>query len=189
MKIFHQVVLLVFILGIQVEAQDFKYEIIRMAEKDRFKLPSFLCTPSWRENCAAMGGTNTTNSCTCECTNGTNNVFGYFDNSWKCKRNSEVHSTNPECLVLAKFSRDESGFLPNKVAVPTNSNEDMGILDDYCKLGPRISYLDCHGKWEPFNQNSSVGFELKREARLLDYSPSALEYQFYTTTSNLGNNQ
>ena len=85
-----QVLLLVLIFSVPKKAEEIKYEIIRQLQGDRFRLPPMLCTTGWKQTCAEMGGTNTEANCTCRCTEGSKNVFGYFGNSWKCTSDHDV---------------------------------------------------------------------------------------------------
>lgn len=98
-----KVLLLVFIL-FMVISEGQKYKIIRKASGDRFELPSPPCATGWRQKCKDMNGEATGTNCRCKCTKGSNNVFGYFNKSWKCTSNREVrsvtHSGKKICLFI-----------------------------------------------------------------------------------------
>ena len=73
-----------------------EYINITRQEKDIFTIPASMCRPSnIKKQCNDMGAKQRSDGsglvdCTCQCNaNNTHNVFGFFDNTWKCKSNSD----------------------------------------------------------------------------------------------------
>ena len=73
--------------------------VISRQYRDVFKIPASMCSSDTAKKCNDMGGIqwlrggNTKVNCTCHCNfNDTQNVFGFFDNTWKCERNKDVRA-------------------------------------------------------------------------------------------------
>jgi len=85
--------------------------IITRDQEDIFEIPHEMCWNDTENHCNNMGGKqlkddmNNKVPCTCQCNyNNINNVFGWFDNQWKCGSNSAIRALVKKGNFFTVFS-------------------------------------------------------------------------------------